>query len=151
MSEISGADIFKLLFWLTAIVWVSIKYGPYFWEKLASQRWPVISAEIQRGGFGSLPGAKGAGIPASFFGYRFTMDNVPRVGIIAVPISEEGSKTLQERLAGERINVKYDPRNPDISCLVDKYDFRFNGGVATQQPDVLDCAPEFHISDAAKR
>jgi hypothetical protein len=130
---------------LGSLLWLAWKRG---WYSLSgSKDWPIIDAEIQRAGTGAFPKAA----TASFFAYRFVVDGIPRLGIFAFVINEEDSRLFQNRLAGNRIRIRYDPRDPNTSFLLDPYDPLFMGRAAMQGPEILDYAPEFHLADAIRK
>jgi hypothetical protein len=59
-------------------------------------------------------------------------------------------RTVQSNLAGVAIEVRFSPSDPSVSYLVDLRDTRFGGLAATQNPEWLSQAPEFHIGDAIR-
>ena len=66
--------------------------------------------------------------------YSFAVEGVPYSGKLIIIDSWEHAETLQEKLDGLQISIKYCPTNPSVSLLVDSYDLRFDGKSATQNP-----------------
>ena len=62
------------------------------------------------------------------------------VGTFVVVTNEDTANKLQDRLDGSVVNVRYNPRDPSVSFIVDRYDLQFGGSVATQNPVWLDKA-----------
>jgi hypothetical protein len=97
---------------------------------LFSRSWPTKTATIRRGYIGTVARAGGAGL----YEYTFTVKGVPYSGKFIIIDNWEHAEKLQEKLDGLAISVKYCPRNPALSLLLDLYDARFDGKSATQNP-----------------
>jgi len=72
------------------------------------------------------------------------------VGFFALYGNEARVVKLPESLAGTLIPIRYDPSAPDLSCLVDFNDSRFEGLTVTQLSEWLDQAPARDLQDAIR-
>jgi len=72
-------------------------------------------------------------------------------GLLAIRGDDALLRMLEDKLPSATFAIRFDPANPNISYLTDPYDPRFQGATVTQNPEYLDRAPEFHISDVLRR
>ncbi|HKN26291.1 MAG TPA: hypothetical protein VJX72_15690 [Candidatus Acidoferrum sp.] len=120
----------------------------YLKRRAASKRWPNVTATIQKGAVGRISFGRGASAPACFLGYAYLVEGTRRAGFFALYGEEGKVDEVQKRLASSPLDIRYDPSNPDLSCMIDFYDSRFEGLAATQNPQWLDQAPAFDLADA---
>jgi hypothetical protein len=149
----SEPGIFDWIFFLTLMLWLGWWYfiqAVYYFRRLRSRRWPTEEAIIQRGAFGGISVGRGPSIPASFLGYAFVVNSVRYAGVFAICGDQAFLHRLNDRLNGQTIKIRYNPSDPNMSFLVDYYDPRFGGKVATQNPERLESAPPFDIQDATR-
>jgi hypothetical protein len=137
---------------LSILVWWWLVQGRHAWQRFSSRRWPTVTATIQKGSIGPLSFGRGVTVPAAFLGYGFLVQGIRRAGIFAVYGSgdENTLRSLEDKLAGAPLDIRYDPSDPGVSYLVDPRDSRFEGLTVTQNPEWLSQAPEFHIGDAIR-
>jgi len=129
-----------LIFFLILLAFTAWWYGTqirYHLKRIASRRWPVVSAVIQKGGVRPLAGSKGSRIYGSFFGYAYLLNGTRYAALFALVCGEERANQLQNTVIGD-ITIRYNPADPSVSFLRDPYDQRFEGIVATQNPGWLD-------------
>jgi hypothetical protein len=149
----SALDISDLLFWsamLFVLLWWCSKKVRYVLRRSWSRRWPVAEAKMQRGSFGGVPIGRGASVPASFIGYAFLVQGVRYAGFFAIYGEEPAVRRVSEKLAGQTIRIRYMPSQPDTSYLADRFDPRFEGLAASQDPESLNGAPAFDLQDAIR-
>lgn len=102
-------------------------------RRLQSGGWPTATATIRAEFVGSV----GRGARAAFFAYDFIFQGAKHCGQFAlVPLaSEDQGRKLLSVLGGLPISIRYNPKRPEISFLVNHlYDARFDGVSATQNP-----------------
>jgi hypothetical protein len=102
----------------------------HWFRTLFSERWPRATATITR----DLVGIVGGGAVGSFFRYEFTIAGRSFAGRFLIVDSLEHAATLQSKLDGLPITIKYKPSNPKVSLLAEMYDPRFDGKIAAQNP-----------------
>jgi hypothetical protein len=83
---------------------------------------------------------KGASAPASFMGYAYVIQGKQYAGFFALYGDEVHVQDVQDSLPGTPLPIRYNPSDPNISCLLDFNDMRFAGLTATQNPEWLDQA-----------
>ena len=86
-----------------------------------------------------------------FLDTRFTIQDVRYAGLFAIIANEEHAHKLQNNLADGLVLIRYDPADPNTSLIVAAYDPRFEGLVATQNPEWLDQAPAFPLMNLVRR
>ena len=148
MTERETFDWVYLLLLYPVLIWAGVRQIRYMLRRHRSQVWPTTEALIQKGTIGSIHFGKGATAPASFTGYAYSIENVRYAGYFALYGDEATMRRLHESLVGTTIQIRYDPSDPNISCLVNCYDPRFVGVTVTQNPEWLDQAPAFDLQDA---
>jgi hypothetical protein len=107
-----------------SMIYMGVRNYRYSLLKQRSQGWPVVEAIIQKGDatfsgpFLSLSAGKS---PKSLFGYSYTVAGLRHFGFFAV-YREDGMSALelQERLAGQKLSVRYDPDCPSRSFIVER-------------------------------
>jgi hypothetical protein len=147
MSEPGTFDWIFLLAMMFVLGWWYFVQAVYFVRRLRSRRWPTADATIQKGALGGVSVGRGASVPASFMGYAFVVNNVRYAGLFAVCGDQPFLHRLSQSICGQTIQIRYNPSDPNMSFLVDYYDPRFGGKVATQNPERLESAPPFDIQD----
>jgi hypothetical protein len=150
----SNSGTFDWIFWLGLLSLMGWWYAAqirHSLKKFSSRRWPSVNATIQKGGIGQVRGPKGSRANASFFGYAFMIQGVRYAGLFAIITNEEHGHRLQASLADGSILVRYDPSDANTSFIADAYDPRFEGLVATQDPEWLGQAPAFPLVDLTRR
>ena len=141
--------IVRLALLLVLLWWCCIQIR-YFWRRCTSRGWPTTTATLQKGANGPVSVGRGAAVHAAFIGYGFVVEGVRRAGIFVLYGGADAVRAVQEKLAGASVDIRYDPSNPDISYLVDLHDSLFEGLEATQNPEWVSQAPEFHIKDTTR-
>jgi hypothetical protein len=127
-------DIFGIIFFTFAFAYMAFMVAiesRFFLRRLLSGRWPTATATIRPESLGSI----GNGV-AAFFTYDFTVNEVAftgRFAVVSLTGQDQGRKLLNE-LAGLPISIRYNPKQPEISFLVNVYDLRFDGATGTQNP-----------------
>jgi hypothetical protein len=128
-------DIYGIFFFTFAFAYMAfmvIIESRFFIRRLLSGRWPTASATIRAEWLGSI----GPATRAAFFTYDFIVEGVPYTGRFALVYltgEDQGRKLLNE-LAGLPISIRYNPKQPKTSFLVNVYDLRFDGATGTQNP-----------------
>jgi hypothetical protein len=141
-------DLIWLGIMFCLMAWWVASESRYLLRRFFSRRWPTAEAMVQRGARGRISTGKGSSVAASFLGYTFVINQERHAGIFALPGPEESLKAVEDDLLGKTINVRYKPTDRNVSFVVDLYDSRFRGLRATQDPEFLSQAPEFHLKDA---
>jgi hypothetical protein len=118
----------------SVVGWWSVVQIRYLLKRSRSNRWPTVDATIQRGAIGNISFGRGGSAPASFMGYAYIVQGARYAGYFAV--------------YGEE--VRYEPSNPDNSCLANSQNSLFGGLTATQNPEWLDQSPPFDLQDALR-
>jgi hypothetical protein len=127
-------DIFGVVFFTVAFAYMAfivVIESRFFIRRLLSGRWPTTTATIRAEWVGSIGNGH-----AAFFTYDFSVKEVAYTGRFAVIYltgQDQGRKLLNE-LAGLPISIRYNPKQPKISFLVNVYDLRFDGATGTQNP-----------------
>ena len=104
-------------------------------RRLESRSWPTTCGIVQ-----PYKIEKGQGFWAprtylSVFAYAFSANESRYTGFFALEAEhEEAARRLQKEVAGTKLTVSYNPRNPDISLLDD---VRIFGQRVTQNPHWL--------------
>ncbi len=124
--------IILLIVGLAFFAFVAIVEVRFFVRRLLSGRWPTVTATIRAESIGVV----GRGGRAAFFAYEFTAGEARYTGrfaVIYLTDAEQGRKLLNE-LDGLPISIRYNPKQPKISFLVNLFDMRFDGASGTQNP-----------------
>ncbi len=148
MSENEIFEWISLFLLFLLVVWWLSAQVRHLIRRHASHRWPITTAVVRKGAVGTISFGRGATSPAAFLGYSFVVQGTRYAGIFAVYGAEDLVLTSQNNLAGVSLNVRFNPSDPNMSYLVDLYDVRFAGLIATQNPEWLDQSPAFSIGDA---
>jgi hypothetical protein len=133
--------------------------GPFLWYRRrlkSARRWPRAMATIHKGALASdSPTSVGSGFynrtyetVRAYMGYSFFVQEQRYAGIFGIAASPEMCERLFEELAGQTIEVRYKPADPDNSYVADFSDSRFSDAKITQSPDVLRNAPTFDLARA---
>ena len=138
------ADFIFWTFVLFALAWGFFRFLQLRFRRFQGHNWPLTTATIQKAGIGIVPLGKG-GTPGSFFGYSFTVQGTRYAGLFVFASDQETVESLQKKLAGQMIQIRYSPLDPDVSYLADPSDPRFGGLTASQNPDWLAQAPDTGI------
>jgi hypothetical protein len=100
-----------------------------------SRNWPLVTGTMQRAfvlrgwGYWSTQQYR------SIFGYAFPANGSRYAGFVALQaIDEQDADTLQKKLPGTSVMVRFDPENPDVSILEEE---RIVGRRLTQNPHWL--------------
>ncbi len=134
-----SSSSFGLIFFLILLAAMAWWYGTqirHYLKRIASRRWPFVSAVIQKGGVRPLAGSKGSRVYGSFFGYAYILNGTRYAALFALICGQERAEQLQNRVNGD-ITIRYNPADPNVSFLCDPYDQRFGGIAATQNPEWL--------------
>jgi hypothetical protein len=129
-------DIFGIVFFTLALglmAYVTVIEVRFFTRRLRSTHWPTTTAIIRPEWVASL-GRGGRGV---FFTYDFVVQGSTHHGRFALlPLtSEDQGRKLLGELSGLPISIRYNPKRPEVSFLVNHlYDARFDGVSATQNP-----------------
>lgn len=142
----SGFRLFLLLV-LAVPCFFAIRYAV---RRYKSRLWPRVDATIQKGAVGAVSGGRGATAPAAFIGYAYIVGGIRYASHFVLIGESERVQKLLENLAGSKLQVRYNPNDPNISFLVDYYDTRFDGLTARQSPEWMDQAPAFDLQDAIR-
>ena len=129
-------DIFGIIFFTIAFAYMTFVVAiesRFFVRRFLSRRWPTATATIRAESFGTI----GKGARAAFFTYDFTVEEVTYTGRFALNafLNEDQGKKLLNELTGLPISIRYNPKQPKISFLVNVYDLRFDGATGTQNPN----------------
>lgn len=109
--------------WPDWVLWIfrSIRFIS---RKRRSRNWPATTCTVQactvaRGRAGRFSSASHY---RSIFGYIFNTDRGPRfVGFFALGTeTEDEARDLQKLAQGITLTTRYDPKNPDVSVLVEE-------------------------------
>jgi hypothetical protein len=149
----SQRDTFELVFLLilfSILGWWYFVQLRYLIRLYRSRSWPTADARIQKGAIGGISFGKGASAPASFMGYAYVIQGKRYAGFFALYGDEVHVQDVQDSLPGTPLQIRYNPSDPNISCLLDFNDVRFAGLTATQNPEWLDQAPAFDLQDAIR-
>jgi|SRR5580704_1774010 hypothetical protein len=150
MSQKDSFDWVYILLMFSVVGWWSVVQIRYLLKRSRSNRWPTVDATIQRGAIGNISFGRGGSAPASFMGYAYIVQGARYAGYFAVYGEEVRVRKLHEGLAGRTIEVRYEPSNPDNSCLANSQNSLFGGLTATQNPEWLDQSPAFDLQDALR-
>ena len=107
-----------------SMVYTGARNYRYSLLEQSSQAWPLVEAIVQkgetmfRGPFLALSARK---VPKSLFGYSYTVDGLRHFGFFAVYRGNGISALeMQERFAGRKVSVRYDPNCPNRSFVVER-------------------------------
>jgi len=139
-----------LLVSLVAIGWWYVVQIRFLLRRYRSKLWPVIDATLQKGAVGRISFGRGASCPATFMGYAYSVQGVRYAGFVALYGDDDRINELHDHLTGAAIQIRYNPSDPNISYLVDYNGARFEGLVATQNPEWLDQSPACDLQDAIR-
>jgi hypothetical protein len=132
---------------LPVVAWFLFTQIRHMAQHYRSAGWPVIDATVRKGPTGFVPISRGEGTPACFIGYCFSVQGSTYTGLFALYGSRDDVEKVHRNLTSGSIRVRYNPANPNVSCLVDLYDPRFERLVPTQNPVHLVNAPLFDLQD----
>ena len=104
-------------------------------------------ATIQRGGVAMINTPTGIYARVGFFGYSYTVDGSQYAGLFAILCDPQDSERFQQKLSGGKIQIRYNPSNPETSFVENLRDPRFEGYKASQDPNWLSQAPDAGIRD----
>jgi hypothetical protein len=137
------------IWWLVlpVVAWLLFTQIRYMARQYGSVGWPVVDATIQKGPTGFVPISRGEGTPACFIGYCFSVKGTTYTGLFALYGGRDDVERVHKNLTSGSIRVRYNPANPNVSCLVDLHDPRFERLVPTQNPVHLANAPLFNLQD----
>lgn len=127
MNTIGIIFLVLALTFMAAVVLVELRF---FLRRWHSVKWPTITATIHADSVGSI----GKGGRAAFFTYQFDLRSKSYAGRFALATNEDRGSKLLNDLDSLPIEVRYNPRRPNLSFLVNLYDSRFGGVAATQNP-----------------
>ncbi len=87
-----------------------------------SRSWPIVHGTVQKGQILHSGPAKYLQLPfRSLLGYAYEVNGDPYWGLFVLVAEDmEAAEKLQKDADGKRVTVKYDPKSPEISLLVDK-------------------------------
>ena len=114
-----------------AEVFVALAVLRFAVHRLFSGKWPRTKATIRAEYFGI---GLSRGIRGAYFTYDITLDEIPYSGRFALLADEQTSRRLLRLLTNQPIEVRYNPRRPAVSFLLNPHDFRFEGVTASQNP-----------------
>jgi hypothetical protein len=129
---------------VVSMVYMLVRNYRYSLLERRSQEWPLVEAVIQKGEavyrrpFLALSSGK---LPESLLGYSYTVAGLRHFGFFAV-YRESGisALALQERFAGRKMSVRYDPDCPNRSFIVER---EILGKPIYQNPDWLPASIRF--------
>ena len=119
-------DAFNIIFLVTVlalVAWTVVPQTQYLLRQMQSAKWPTATAAIQEDFVGSLPD----GGHAASFKYQFAVKENLYRGQFLVIAGEDRATRLLKELDGQTIQVRYDPRRPEISFLINCYDSSLGG------------------------
>jgi hypothetical protein len=131
-------DIWDL--WLIAAVGIAAFYVArwfrFAFRKWRSVGWPTASGTVQRGEVSKGgPNRFTGSVYRSRFGYVYHVQDSMHVGFfVLLAPNEQTANEFQKQLQGRHVNVKYDPKRPDVSLVVES---EFLGKPIIQNPDWL--------------
>jgi hypothetical protein len=107
-----------------SMLYMGVRNYRYSVLEQRSQGWPVVEAIFQKGEAtftGPFLALFARKLPKSLFGYSYTVAGLRHFGFFAV-YREDGMSALelQERLAGQKLSVRYDPDFPSRSFIVER-------------------------------
>jgi hypothetical protein len=143
-------SIFLYIVFSAMLLFVLGGWIRYLLKGYRSRSWPSVTATIQKGAIGRITYGKGLSDSAIFSAYVYVLKSVRYVGFFALYGDEARVRKLHESLAGTMIQIRYDPSAPEVSCLADFYDSRFEGLTATQLQKWLDQAPALDLQEAIR-
>jgi hypothetical protein len=86
-----------------------------------SRKWPTVQGIVQKGELIRAGPGKYLKLPSrALFGYSYSVGSVLYVGFFVVLTGLEPDQELRRRIEGRHVTVRYDPKKPNISVLVDK-------------------------------
>jgi hypothetical protein len=121
-----------------SMIYMGVRNYRYSLLEQRSRKWPIVEATIQKGEarfHGPLLSLFAGKLPKSLFSYSYTVAALRHLGFFAV-YREDGISALelQDRLAGEKVSVRYDPDCPTRSFIVER---EILGTPIHQNPDWL--------------
>jgi hypothetical protein len=141
---------FEVVLLSVILVWYLSFRIPYLLKYCRRKSWPTADAAIQKGTLGLISHGKYGSVPACFMGYVFKVQG-ERYGAYFVLVGNKDTlQKIHESLAGEPLQIRYNPSDPNVSLLVDYKDLRFEGLKASQDPDWLNQAPTIDLQDAIR-
>jgi hypothetical protein len=127
--------------WCVLLFYIFIQIR-YYWRRIEGRKWPRVEACIQDGTVGDVSLGRGASNVGAFFDYNFELDGIRHFGSFVILCgTRERAEEIVPKLKHLNLPVRYDPKDPDTSLLVDYYDLRFGGEVAIQNPECMNQAP----------
>jgi hypothetical protein len=127
-----------------SMLYMGVRNYRYSVLEQRSQGWPVVEAIFQKGEAtftGPFLALFARKLPKSPFGYSYTVTGLRHFGFFAV-YREDGISALelQQRLAGQKVSVRYDPDCPTRSFIVER---EFLGKPIHQNPDWIPTSIRF--------
>lgn len=112
--------------------------------RLWGKRWPRATALIQPAGVGiiNVPEAYGR---VGFFGYAYQVLGARCVGFFVIMSEQIDLDRLQQKLSGQRIQIRYNPSHPETSFLENLRDPLFEGYAATQNANWISQVPNLGL------
>jgi len=114
----------------------------FLFRHYRSCKWPSVPATLQKGSLGTVTIGR-SWHAASFLGYEYLVEGVRYTGFFVLYGDKELVRQLNESLAGEPIQIRYDPADLGSSFLASDYNPLFKGLSAKQDPSLLRQAPPF--------
>jgi len=99
---------------------------------------------IQPAGVGiiNVPEAYGR---VGFFGYAYQVQGARCVGFFVIMSEQIDLDRLQQKLSGQRIQIRFSPSNPETSFLENLRDPLFEGYAATQDANWISQVPNLEL------
>lgn len=121
----SGSGVFELLIVVVLVTRSASFVVPeirYQFKLMRSGSWPVVQGAVQKGEFLHAGPTKYLQLPfRSLLGYAYNVNNDPYWGSFVLAAED---RNVAEKLRGQAdrqpVSVKYDPKRPQISALVDR-------------------------------
>jgi hypothetical protein len=106
----------------TLAVWRIIPEIRHQFRMWRSQSWPVVHGTVQKGEVLHSGGGRASFLPfRSLLGYAFSVDGRSYWGVFVLAAEDmQTAEKLQKQAEGIAATVQYDPKNPEISFLVDR-------------------------------
>jgi hypothetical protein len=118
--------------------------------KCQSVAWPVTQATIEKGEAnfnGPFLSLLTGRVPKSLFGYSYKVEGVRYIGFFAIArnigVALGEGWDMEQKLNGKSLTVRYDPRHPQRSFVVDR---EVLGKEVQQGPDWLPRSLNHHAS-----
>jgi hypothetical protein len=117
------ADAILLPFILIIVSVIVFRDLRYMFRRRASENWPKTEATIEsaaavRRRLGSP--LQGLLVRRAWFTYIYCVSGIQYTGFfVLITGNKKSGEGLQQALAGKRVVIRYDPRNPKVSFLSD--------------------------------